>query len=167
MSSGLSIQVSHHQLLRRRLAAAFPTADQEALEGTLEGITDLHEMIAAVVRSALEDEALVNGLRLRLKEMKERLTRLEIRGAQKRQAAFEAMTETGLNKLVQSDFTASVRDGPPILVVTAEDQIPNDYWIPQPPKLSRQALLNTLKCGATIPGAMLGNSKPTLTVRTK
>ena len=47
--------------------------DEETVLDTLEGITDLHEMIAAVIRSALVDEALHAGLRFRLDDMKERL----------------------------------------------------------------------------------------------
>ena len=47
-------------------------------------ITDLHEMIAAVIRSALVDEALGSGLRARLDDMKERLWRLEVRASKKR-----------------------------------------------------------------------------------
>ena len=80
---------------------------------TLEGITDLHEMIAAVIRSALVDEALQAGLRSRLEDMKERLTRLEERGAKKRQLALDAMNEVGLAKLQQPDFTASTRPALP------------------------------------------------------
>ena len=38
-------------------------------------------MIAAVIRSALVDEALQAGLRSRLDEMRQRLARLEERGA--------------------------------------------------------------------------------------
>jgi hypothetical protein len=152
---------------KERLLATWPDLDSDTLADTLEGITDLHEMIAAVVRSALVDEALVSGLRLRLDDMKERLSRLEIRGAKKRQLAFEAMSEAGLKKLEQEDFTASLRAGPLSLVIAAEDEIPQDYWIPQPPKLARQALLNALKQGNEIPGAVLSNPKPSLSVRTK
>ena len=88
------------------------------LQDTLEGITDLHEMIAAVIRSALVDEALQVGLRTRLEEMRQRLARLEERGAKKRQLALEAMCEVGLKKLEQPDFTASARSGSrPLIVV--------------------------------------------------
>ena len=68
-------------------------------------------MIAAVIRSALVDEALHAGLRFRLDDMRERLSRLELRASKKRQLALEAMTEAGLSKLEQPDFTASARAG--------------------------------------------------------
>ena len=141
--------------------------DDETLPDTLEGITDLHEMIAAVIRSALVDEAFQAGLRTRLEEMRQRLARLEERGAKKRQLALEAMCEVGLKKLEQPDFTASARAGLPPLVVVAEELIPPDYWVPQPPKLDRQSLLAELKRGGEVAGAQLGNPKPTLAVRTK
>ena len=147
--------------------ADYPALEEEWLHDTLEGITDLHEMIAAVIRSALVDEALQTGLRTRLEEMRQRLARLEERGAKKRQLALEALTEVGLKKLQQPDFTASARTGSPALIVIAEDVIPEPYWVAQPPKLDRQSLLTDLKRGEVIPGAQLGNPKPSLAVRTK
>ena len=77
------------------------------------------------------------------------------------------MTEVGLSKLEQPDFTASARAGTPALVVISEQTIPSVYWLPQPPKLDRQALLGVLKRGDPVPGTQLSNPKPVLTVRTK
>ena len=62
--------------------------DHETIRDTLEGITDLHEMIAAVIRSALVDEALHWGLRSRLDNMRERLSRLEVSASKKRELRF-------------------------------------------------------------------------------
>ena len=165
--SVLSVETSNFLRLKQQLVAAYPRADEETLLDTLEGITDLHEMIAAVIRSALVDEALQAGLRTRLEEMRQRLARLEERGAKKRQLALEAMCEAGLKKLEEPDFTASARAGLPPLVVVAEPEIPEPYWVPQPPKLDRQALLADLRRGVVIHGAQLGNPKPCLAVRTK
>ena len=50
--------MSKISVLKERLLAELPKLDEETLRDTLEGITDLHEMIAAVIRSALVDEAL-------------------------------------------------------------------------------------------------------------
>jgi Siphovirus Gp157 len=165
--TSISIELAKYQFFRRRLIADFPSADEETLLDTLEGITDLHEMIAAVIRSALVDEALHAGLRFRVDDMKERLARLELRAGKKRQLALEAMTEVGLTKIEQPDFTASARTGSPALVVIAEETIPQAYWLPQPPKLDRQAILGELKRGSEIPGAQMSNPKPVLSVRTK
>ena len=160
-------ELIRYQSLKGHLLAKWPEIDCETLADTLEGITDLHEMIAAVIRSALVDEALHAGLRGRLDDMKERLSRLEIRASKKRELALHAMSEVGLSKLEQPDFTASARAGSPALIVVSEQTIPPAYWLPQPPKLDRQGLLGELKRGAAIPGAELSNPKPVLMVRTK
>src|SRR5262245_43191954 len=159
--------VPKYQLMKRRLLTEYPNLDEGTLEDTLEGITDLHEMIAAVIRSALVDEALQVGLRSRLHDMKQRMTRLELRCEKKRQLALEAMSEASLKKLEQPDFTASVRAGLPSLVVVSEGAIPPAYWVPQPPRLDRQSLLANIKRGDEVPGVQLGNPRPILTVRSK
>jgi hypothetical protein len=75
----LRIEASKYQLLKERLLDGFVDADEQTLGDTLEGITDLHEMIAAVIRSALVDEALQAGLRTRIEDMRQRLGRLGAR----------------------------------------------------------------------------------------
>jgi hypothetical protein len=62
----LQTEVRRYQLARERIIQEFPGTDDETIRDTLEGITDLHEMIAAVIRSALVDEALGSGLRARV-----------------------------------------------------------------------------------------------------
>ena len=163
----LKIEASKYHLLKEWLRANFADMDEETLLDTIEGITDLHEMIAAVIRPALGDQALQAGLRTRLEEMRQRLARLEERGAKKRQLALEAMCDVGLKRFEQPDFTASARTGTPPLIIVSEGLVPEPYWLPQPPKLDRQALLTDLKRGAEIPGAQLGNPRPNLAVRTK
>lgn len=163
----LSVEKNNYTQLKERILSSWPELDEETLADTLEGITNLHEMIAAVIRSALVDEALQSGLRTRLDEMRTRLSRLAERGAKKRELALEAMCEVGLKKLEQPDFTASARPGPPALVVTSEETIPADFWLRQPSKLDRQGLLGSLKRGDAVPGVELTNPKPCLSVRTK
>ena len=72
-----------------------------------------------------------------------------------------------MKKITEPDFTVSLRPVPPSLVVTDEAEIPEEYWLPQPPKLDRLGLLATLKRGKTAPGATLNNPQMTISVRTK
>ena len=160
MSTLLKGETHRYQVLRQRLLATWPEIDCDTLTDTLEGITDLHEMIAAVIRSALVDEALHAGLRTRLADMKERLSRLEERGAKKRQLALDAMDEVGLAKLQQPELNSVDAPRSPCLVIMAEDAIPSPYWVPQPPKIDRPGLLGELKRGGEIPGVQLSNPKP-------
>jgi hypothetical protein len=88
--AALRHDIHHYTYLRQKLLEAFPEADDETIRDTLEGITTLHELIAETIRSALVDEALQSGLRLRLQDMKERLSRLEARSIKKRELAIDA-----------------------------------------------------------------------------
>jgi hypothetical protein len=153
--------------LRQKLLETVPDADDDTIRDSLEGSTTLNELLAETVRSAILDEALLAGLRYRLQDMKHRLARVEARAVRKRELALHVMSEAGLRRVEQADFTASLRAGVPSLLVLAEDQIPDTYWIPQPAKLNRQALLGALRQGQQVAGAQLSNPKHVLSVRTK
>ena len=142
VASPLNLELNRHTYLRSRLLAEIPDIDEETLADTLEGITDLRETLAELIRSALEDEALASGLSTRLNDMKARLSRFEIRANRKRQLALQVMAEAEIQKLAESDFTASLKQGAPTLDVVDEAKVPATYWKPQPSKLDRQGLLS-------------------------
>jgi hypothetical protein len=108
--------------------------------GEIEGATDLHEIVQAVIRAALADEALARGLKCRISDMQGRLDRLEDRTAKRRQIVKDVMVELDLKKLNAPDFTASIREGIPSLMVLNEDAVPSIYWQPSEPRLNRQKL---------------------------
>jgi hypothetical protein len=153
--------------LRRRLIEVDPEIDETTLLDTLEGATNLHEALGEVIRSALDDEALADGLKLRLEAMRMRLERIETTSAKKREVALAVMEEAGVEKILEPDFTISLRVQPPGLLVTNEADIPEWFWIPQPAKLDRRKILDTLKAGTAIMGTELANSRVNLVVRTK
>lgn len=167
MSHLLLHELAHHQYLRERLAAEFPDADEETLHDTVEGMTDLTEMLAAVVRSQLDDLALVSALRVRAADMQQRLLRIEQRASKKKELLTSVMERAGLKRLTEPDFTVSLRQTQPPLILVDENEIPSEFWKPQPPKLDRQGLISALKVGRDIPGATLGNGGLTISVRTK
>jgi hypothetical protein len=163
----LKAEAQRFTLLKERLTRDYPDLDDETLFDTLEGASTLPEQLQVLIRSALDDESLVEALKIRMGDMRARVTRLEGRAERKRALAAEVMRETGLPRVNAPDFTASTRPVPPGLVVQDEAAIPADYWVPQPPKLNRQGLLSALKAGTAVPGAGLSNGGSTLAVRTR
>jgi len=157
----------HYKAVHERLQAEDPSLDEQTLADTVEGLTDLHEILQAVIRAALADEALASGLKGRIGEMEDRLGRLQDRASKRRQIAKEVMTELDLKKLQAPDFTASIRPGFPSLMVINENEIPSVYWEPRDPKLDRVSLLADLKQGTDVQGAALSNPEPILSVRTR
>src|SRR5262249_32954782 len=153
--------------LRARIRTEDPTTDDQPLADTVEGLTDVHDIVAAIIRAALADEALATGLKGRIAEMQDRLTRLQDCAAKRRQIAKDVMVELDLKKITAPDFTVSVRPGMPSLLVVDEAAVPSIYWEPREPRLNRQELLNGLKGGADIKGVTLSNPEPVLSVRTK
>jgi Siphovirus Gp157 len=156
-----------YRAVRDRIRAQDPQIDEQTLADTVEGLTDLHEIVTAIIRAALNDEALVLGLKCRISDMQCRLDRLQDRASKRRQIAKDVMVELDLKKLNASDFTASIREGTPALMVINEDAVPSIYWQPSEPRLKCQELAYELKQGAEIAGVALSDPEPVLSVRTR
>lgn len=155
----------HYRTIRDRIRAQDTSIDEQTLADTVEGLTDLHEIVMAIIRSALQDEALIKGLKCRLAELQGRLDRLDDRASKRRQIAKDVMVDLGLKRITAPDFSASIREGIPSLTVIDEDAVPSIYWQPGEPRLKRQQLANELKDGAEVPGVTLCNPEPVLSVR--
>ena len=165
--SDLSFPKIRYAAIRDRLRAEDPHIDEQTLADTVEGLTDLHEIIQAIIRSALNDEALATALKCRIADMQDRLTRFQDRASKRRQIAKDVMVELDLKKITAPDFTVSIRPGTPALMVIDEAAVPPIYWEPGEPRLRRQVLTSDLKQGAEIEGVSLSNPEPVLNVRVR
>jgi hypothetical protein len=167
MGTLLRTESNQYTELRRRILEADPEIDERTLTDSLDGMSNLREAIAGVIRSVLDDEAMAEGLKRRLEDMKVRLKRITATAERKREIALSAMEEADIEKILEPDFTVSLKAVTPGVVVTNEADIPEWFWIPQPAKLDKRRLLESLKAGEAVMGAELANSKITLAIRTK
>ena len=163
----MTIAAATYRAVRDRIRAEDPQIDEQTLADTVEGLTDLHEILTAIIRAALTDQALATGLKGRIADMQGRLDRLEDRASKRRQIAKDVMVELDLKKLAAPDFTASIRPGMPALMVIDEAAVPSIYWELREPRLNRQGLATDLKQGAEIAGVALSNPEPVLSVRVR
>lgn len=157
----------HYRLIRDRIRTQDPQIDEQTLADTVEGLTDLHEIVQAIIRSALADEALATALRCRIADMQGRLERFQDRASKRRQIAKDVMVDLDLKKITAPDFTVSIRPGTPALMVIDEEAVPKIYWQPSEPRLKRHELASDLKQGEEIAGVALSNPEPVLSVRVR
>jgi hypothetical protein len=169
MHSALTVRTEANQYhaMAEQLRADFQDIDEETLADTLEGLSDLPNLLCAITRSSVEDEALIVALKARMGDMKARLERIELRQQRKRDLICTAMSQAGMEKLGAEDFSISLRQGPSRLSVIDESKVPQRYLIPQAPKLDRSGLMAALKCGETLEGVALVDGVLHIQVRTK
>lgn len=139
--------------------------DDDTLRDTIEGETNLHEAISAVMGLIRDDEILISGIDRMQEALAARKTRLEDRIEYYRAAVLQAMTIGEIPSLELPDATISARRVPPKLEVVDEAAVPAAFWVAQDPRLDRKALGDALKRGETVPGVTLGNGGISLTIR--
>jgi len=159
-------EAAKHKAWRECLLADDPALDEQTLADTLEGLTDLTDMLRATVRAALSDEADVDACNELAENLKARMHRLKERAQRRRRSVAAIMQDTGMERLAAPDFTASLRHNQPGLVIVDDAMIPQEFWR-MVPTLDKLKLKEALRDGAKIDGAALGNAEMSLTVRTK
>ena len=59
----MTIAAATYRAVRDRIRAEDPQIDEQTLADTEEGLTDLNEILTAIIRAALTDQALATGLK--------------------------------------------------------------------------------------------------------
>jgi hypothetical protein len=163
----LRLEAAHYRLLQEQLKEEYSNLDDETLRDTMEGISELPTMVEHLVRSSLEDDILIVGLKSRLDAMTERLARIKERHTKKRSLAAWAMGSAGIPKIEASDFSVSLSAGAQRLEIVDGSQIPEAFLIPLPPKIDRTAITAALKRGEIVTGAAFETGNSFIAVRTK
>jgi type I site-specific restriction-modification system R (restriction) subunit len=134
--------------------------DLEAIQDTLEGIegmiADKAESIAKLIKSIEADEKAIKAEEDRLKARREALAnrRLSIKEYLQNQ-----LIAANIDKLKGTMFTVSIQNNPPSVQIAEGAKVPDKYYVPQPPKLDKMALLDDLKAGAEYEGISLQQTK--------
>jgi len=164
----LTALTEQYTRLRAELLAEFPelAEDERALADTLEGETDLPDVLGRLIRDARRKEAMAGGLGNLIKDETERKARLLASADKLRHIVQSLMDTAGLTKLEQPDFTASIRSVPPKVEVTDETVLPDAYVkITRVP--DKNAIREALGRGDEVPGAVLGNGGTSIAIRSR
>lgn len=139
--------------------------DADAIRDGIEGETNLHEMIAKMVKADGEDAALAEAIKTYQGQVANRKSRVEARIETRRALLATAMELAELSKLETPAGTISRKAVPAKAIVTDEHAVPSAFWTPQPPKLDKTALAAALRDGQEVPGAVLSNPQTTIAIR--
>jgi hypothetical protein len=121
MSSPLSIAVSTHNAIKEKLKAEYGLDDDdEFLKGTLEGESDLKELIIRLVRQSRYEAAQSEAIKGLIEDMRERKARREEKAQKLRDIVAWAMDAAGEKYIDGADVTVSLRMGKPKLVTNGE-----------------------------------------------
>lgn len=140
--------------------------DERAYLDTLEGETDLFELVARLLEKIEDDEGLQAALKEQIEARKLRSDRAGERVKHNREAIMALLQCAGLNKLSLPEATLSVRANPPKPMVTDEAAVPDDFC-----KFTRKPDMAAIKAGmesgAVIAGVSFDNGGQALTIRRK
>lgn len=146
------------------LRLAYPDLDAEEWELSLESETDLIEFLRSVERHRQDADTLAAAIDTQIDDLKARRNRYRLREDAMRRLAFNVMQHAGLKKAELPEATLSVRAGTPKVVITDESALTEDF-IRTKREPAKDLIATMLKNGHAVPGAILSNAEPTLSVR--
>lgn len=166
MSTPLSHDVLIGQAIISEIQSAGIDSEDPDFATLVESECDVLERMRRIIRAARHTEAQAKALAEMQAEMRDRKARLDRKADSLRDACKWAMGELGLKKLEAPDFNVSLSAGRAPLIISDETALPDEFF-----RVKREAdktvIKGALEAGREVPGALLGNPSPTLTVRAR
>lgn len=142
--------------------------DDDLLVDMVEGETSLFEAIDRLLLRMADDRIMIAGIDTISEDLALRRYRFARRIEDSRALIEQAMMIAEFEKPIERPMaTLSLAKRAPRLEISAEADVPAEFWKPGAPSLDKKAVAEALKAGQTVPGAYLTNAAPSLTVRTK
>ena len=137
-----------------------PDIDEQAIKDTLEAIQgDIKEKADGYAKVIKELDGETDKLTAEIKRLTDRKNTIQNNIAYMKQSLTSAMTVTGNTKFRTDLFSFNIQKNPPALVVDDEKAIPQEYLIPQEPKVDKKAIIDFLKGGNDVPYAHIEQSE--------
>jgi hypothetical protein len=142
--------------------------DDVLLLDMIEGETNLLEDIDAVLGRMAETRVMIAGLETVTADLDARKRRFEERLKFDKTLIEQALMIAEIDvKIERPMATLFMSARAPKTEITTESDIPAEFWKAGEPALDKKALADALKAGRGIPGAVLSNAAPSLTIRVK
>lgn len=141
--------------------------DDRLVLDTVEGETDLFEVIDAALTEIDGCEVIIEGCKAKEADIKARRDRATDRREKVRAAIEQAIMIADIpTKIVRPTATLTLIKRAPGVVVDDEAKIPSEFFVPQPPKLDKKALADAAS-ERPIEGCHMDNGSVSLTIRRK
>ncbi len=122
--------------------------------------------IAADAEGAVEVEAVLARTGRALVQLEAHVTYAENKAKALREALLNLIVETGAPAFSIGTHTISTAETRRVHI-TDEAAIPPEFMRQPPPKPDTEVIRRKLAAGQSVPGAMLSNASPTLTIRSR
>ena len=145
MSTLYTLTGEYMQLLEM---AQEPDIDEQCLKDTMEAIEgELEDKAEGYAKIMKQLEAEAAAIDAEVKRLNERKSSLKNNADRMKKALQAAMEATGKTKFKTTLFSFGIQNNPPALVLAEGAAIPEQYLIPQEPKVDNAAIKAALKDG--------------------
>lgn len=142
--------------------------DEQLKLSTLEGETDLFEVVSLLLAANEDDEGTIGALDAQVDARAIRIERAKARIETRKKAIISLMDCAQERTLRLPEATLSIRTLFPKPKVNDPDQLPDDFvTIETVRKPNKEAIEAAVENGCTIPGVVMTNGGASLTVRRK
>lgn len=151
------------------LRAEYPDmeADADLWDSSIESMTDAPGLADWLVSRALDREAMARAAKERADALRARSERFRRAAEKAREVALAIYDAAGIRKRETVEWTASIRIGPPKVIITDAALLESRFLRHRDPEPDKAALKDALTAGEIVAGAELSNAGLQLTVRIK